>query len=280
MRVLLPFTIAAGLALGGGCKRGGPDPRAEAKARAEARVEAKKEGGGARKDPTRGAGGEGTPGERAAAGDGGAAAAPTDDPKAGTFPLEEALEGLGGKGALLATIEFGPASGKAAGKLTCELYEASAPTTVANFVGLARGLRPFKDPVSRAWEKRPFYDGLLCHRVIPSFVAHCGDPTGKGGGDPGYTLPVEVTPDLAFDRPGRLAMSNRNTDGRVGSQFFMTEKAAPWLNGRHAIFGQCAPVSLIEKLTHVAVDSPMNNRPVEDLAIKKVTILRGKPPKR
>lgn len=263
VQVLVGIAVLAGL---GGCdgkRRPGPRPEGARPQRVEPSRPAQAE---------LGAGGGG--GRAAApAGDGGVSSVPGDDPRQGKFGLEDALEGLGGKGALLATMDLGKF-----GKLTCELYEEAAPNVVANFVGLARGLRPFKDPETKTWGARPFYDGLTCHKVIPQFVVHCGDPLGKGTGDPGYLLPAEVTPDLAFDRPGRLAMASRaGTDPRFGSQFFVTERPAQYLNGRFAIFGQCQPVALVEKLTRLVVDSPMNNRPVEPVVIRKVTISRGRP---
>ncbi len=263
-RVLVGITVLAGLGACDGKRR--PAPRPEG-ARPEGGKQASRERAeGAAERGDGGAGGRGT------AGTAGAPAA-SDDPKQGKFTLEEALEGLGGKGALLATMDLGKF-----GKLTCELYEEAAPNVVANFVGLARGLRPFKDPETKAWGMRAFYDGLACHKVIPQFVVHCGDPLGKGTGDPGYLLPAEVTPDLAFDRPGRLAMANRaGTDPRYGSQFFVTERAAQYLNGRFSIFGQCQPTAIVEKLTRVPVDSPMNNHPVEPIVLRKVTISRGRP---
>jgi peptidyl-prolyl cis-trans isomerase A (cyclophilin A) len=112
--------------------------------------------------------------------------------------------------------------------------------------------------------------------VIPNLGVHCGDPLGKGTGDPGYTFPVELSPEVTFDRPGRLAMANRETDKKNGSQFFITEVAAPYLNGRYTVFGQCEKIALITKLTHVPVASPMTGRPVEDLVMTRVTITRGR----
>ena len=104
---------------------------------------------------------------------GGAARADDDDPAKGKFTLEEATKGLSGSGPLTAKIET------TLGTFTCELYEKQAPITVANFVGLARGLRPWKDPKTGQWvEKKPFYDGLIFHRVIPGFMIQGGDPLG------------------------------------------------------------------------------------------------------
>jgi len=92
-----------------------------------------------------------------------------DDPLAGKFTLEDATKGLTGTGALYAEIQT------ELGKLECELYEDKAPITVANFVGLARGLRPFKQPDGK-WAKKNGYDGTTFHRVIRGFMIQGGDP--------------------------------------------------------------------------------------------------------
>jgi peptidyl-prolyl cis-trans isomerase A (cyclophilin A) len=198
------------------------------------------------------------------------ARADEDDPAKGKFTIEEATKGLSGAGPLTAKIET------TQGTFTCELYEKQAPTTVANFVGLARGLRPFKDP-SGKWVKKPFYDGLIFHRVIPGFMIQGGDPLGSGIGNPGYQFDDEISPDLKFDKPGLLAMANagqRDGHGTNGSQFFITEGMPAYLNGRHTIFGLCEPVSLVSKIT--GVERGARDKPVKDVVIKKVTISRAK----
>jgi cyclophilin family peptidyl-prolyl cis-trans isomerase len=141
-----------------------------------------------------------------------------DDPAKGNFTLEEAVKGVPGpaKGTLTATIET------TQGKFTCTFFEKQAPIAVANFVGLARGVRPWKDPKSGQWMKKPFFDGLTFHRVIPDFMIQGGDPLGSGMGNPGYKFQNETSPDLKFDKPGLLAMANAGP-GTNGSQFFITE---------------------------------------------------------
>ncbi len=185
--------------------------------------------------------------------------------------IEEATKGLKGTGPLMAKIEVEQA-GKALGTFTCELFEKQTPKTVANFVGLARGLRQFKDPKTGAWTKKPFYDGLTFHRVIPGFMIQGGDPKGNGTGDPGYEFEDEIVPELKMDKGGLLAMANRGP-GTNGSQFFITEKATPWLTGRHTIFGECDPLDLEKKIARV----PRGPRdvPNDPVVIKKVTITRG-----
>ena len=168
----------------------------------------------------------------------------------GKFPLAEALKGLTGAGKLTATIET------SLGTFSCELFEKDAPLTVANFVGLARGVRPFKDPKSGEWVKRPYYDGLIFHRVIPAFMIQGGDPVGNGTGDPGYEIPDEKNELHKFHKGGVLAMANKGPN-TGGSQFFITEQQTPMLddgvrpNAHYQIFGDCTPIDLVKKIAAV-----------------------------
>jgi peptidyl-prolyl cis-trans isomerase A (cyclophilin A) len=198
---------------------------------------------------------------------------PADPIQTHTIAIEEAVKGVKGAGALIAKIDVEQA-GKPTGSFSCELFEKQAPKTVANFVGLARGVRPFFDEKSGAWTKKPFYNGLVFHRVIPDFMIQGGDPRGVGTGNPGYMFEDEFVDALKMDKPGVLAMANAGPNTN-GSQFFITEKATPWLNGRHTIFGQCEPGDLVGKLTRVPAEG---SKPKDALVIKKVTISRGAPP--
>ncbi len=187
------------------------------------------------------------------------------DPRAGKFTIEEATKGLKGKGTLIADIET------PLGKMSCELYEKKVPNTVANFVGLARGIREFKDPVTGNWTTRPFYDGLIFHRVIPGFMAQGGDPTGTGMGGPGYRFADEFDSSLRHDRPGILSMANAGPNTN-GSQFFIMDGTAPHLDGRHSVFGLCKPAEVVAKITRV---EKQGSRPVTPVTMK-ITIRRGK----
>ena len=204
----------------------------------------------------------------------GVARADDDDPAKGHFTIEQATKGLSGSGPLMAKIET------TQGTINCELFDKQAPNSVANLVGLARGLRPFKDPKTGKWtEKKPFYDGLIFHRVIPGFMIQGGDPEGTGRGNPGYAFDDEIAPDLKFDKPGQLAMANagkRDGHGTNGSQFFVTDEGNPpaYLTGKHTIFGQCEPVSVVSKIARVSAGP--GNRPETEVVMKKVTISRGK----
>ncbi|MBC8132708.1 MAG: peptidylprolyl isomerase [Deltaproteobacteria bacterium] len=174
-------------------------------------------------------------------------------------------------GPLQATIET------TKGKFTCELFDKQAPITVANFVGLATGKRAWLDPKTSKWiQKKPLYDGLIFHRVIPGFMIQGGDPLGTGTGNPGYRFQDEIVPELRFDKPALLAMANAGP-ATNGSQFFITEGTPDHLTGRHTIFGACEPATLVGEITRVKTGP--RDRPVDDVVIKKITIARGKPAK-
>ena len=107
---------------------------------------------------------------------------------------------------------------------TCTLFPDVAPIGVENFIGLASGTKDWKNPVSGATKHGvPLYDGTIFHRVIPEFMIQGGDPAGNGSGDPGYKFKNEASPNVLFDRPGRLAYANLAGPGTNGSQFFITE---------------------------------------------------------
>ncbi len=189
-----------------------------------------------------------------------------DDPEGGEFTLEEATEGLAGEGGLVAEIatDFG--------RLECRLFSDQAPETVANFVGLVRGVRPWWDPYAGEWVRRPFYDGLIFHRVIPDFMIQGGDPLGRGRGGPGYRFEDEIREDLRHDRAGILSMAN-NGPNTNGSQFFILDDPAPHLNGRHTVFGVCEPTDVVHRIARVPQGA--GNRPLTDVIIRSIEIRRG-----
>jgi peptidyl-prolyl cis-trans isomerase A (cyclophilin A) len=152
-----------------------------------------------------------------------------------------------------------------AGDFHCTLFPKIAPIGVENFIGLADGTKDWTSPVSHAKKHGvPLYDGTIFHRVIPEFMIQGGDPAGNGSGDPGYKFKNETSPDVKFDRPGRLAYANAGPDTN-GSQFFITEVPYPSLNGGYTIFGQCdeAAVGLVKIIARQAADGERPLRPVK-----------------
>jgi peptidyl-prolyl cis-trans isomerase A (cyclophilin A) len=186
----------------------------------------------------------------------------TTDPEKGDFTLAEALANLPeGPGPLRAILETD------LGSLTCELRPDKTENGVANFVGLARGLRPWKDPIAQKWVKRRFYDGLLFHGVDTTRkVVFSGDPLGNGVGGPGYTFQDQIS-DLTHV-PGTLGYSK--VSGVNGSQFYITAAALPSEDGKDTIFGLCAPVSVVSSIMTMTKDPP-------NLHLKTVTITRCAP---
>jgi peptidyl-prolyl cis-trans isomerase A (cyclophilin A) len=186
------------------------------------------------------------------------------DPVKGKFGMEDALKGLSGTGKqLFADIET------SAGALQCELWADKAPLTVANFVGLARGLRPWKD--DDKWVKKPLYDGLVFHRVVKGFMIQGGDPNRDGSGGPGFEIPDEIWEDAHHDQRGLLCMANRGPNTN-GSQFFIMDGSAPHLDGGYTIFGKCGPEDAIEKLSSTPT---VGDRAVDPPQIKKVVVRRA-----
>lgn len=120
------------------------------------------------------------------------------------------------------------------GDIVVQLYFDKTPVTVANFVSLSEGDNP---RVNEIYQNKPFYDGIIFHRVINDFMIQAGDPNGSGQGGPGYKFEDEIVESLKHDSAGILSMANSGA-ATNGSQFFITHKATPWLDGRHTVFGK------------------------------------------
>jgi peptidylprolyl isomerase len=149
------------------------------------------------------------------------------------------------------------------GTILLQLEFEKTPLTVANFVGLAEGTKnysitPGEPPKPQG---KPFYNGLTFHRVIADFMIQGGDPQGVGSGGPGYRFRNEIDPTLKHDRAGILSMANAGPDTN-GSQFFITHKDTPWLDGKHTVFG------------HVVEGQDVVNKIQKGDTIKTIKILR------
>ncbi len=162
------------------------------------------------------------------------------------------------------------------GTLKFELFEKAAPQTVRTFVELSLGRKQWFDEESNQMVKRPLYPGVTFHRVIPGFMIQAGDPTGSGAGNVGFSVPDEFSPDLKYDRPGRLGAANIGQPNTNSSQFFITEVPTPHLDGRHTIFGQVTEnVELVGKIARVPTAE--QNKPVTPVKIVKITFERVGP---
>jgi peptidyl-prolyl cis-trans isomerase A (cyclophilin A) len=177
------------------------------------------------------------------------------------------------------------------GDLRCELFPDKAPKATSNFIGLATGKKDWTDPrTGKVQHNKPFYDGIIFHRVIPGFVIQGGDPLGTGTGGPGYRFEDELHADLLFDRPGRLAMANAGPNTN-GSQFFITEAPLPGLNPcldeqgcargsrivpkgtGYTIFGQCDDQSVALAKRIAAMPRDANDRPLNPVTITRIEII-------
>ncbi len=184
---------------------------------------------------------------------------------------------VAGSGALYARLKT------TQGEIVVQLEEQRAPKTVANFVALASGSLPWRDPRDGSTQAGPLYQGVRFHRVIPGFMVQCGDPLSRhadsvsrarwGTGGPGYRFADEFHPELRHDRPGVLSMANSGP-GTNGSQFFITEGPTPHLDNRHSVFGYVVKgQDVVKKIANVPRGS--QDRPSEDQLLESVELFRS-----
>jgi peptidyl-prolyl cis-trans isomerase A (cyclophilin A) len=179
-----------------------------------------------------------------------------------TTNSEESLsaqEKTGLKDGLYAEIETNQ------GNITLGLEFEKCPLTVCNFASLAEGTMDTE-------RKGPYYDGLVFHRIIKDFMLQGGCPQGTGTGGPGYKFRDEIDPSLKHTGAGILSMANSGP-ATNGSQFFITHKATPWLDGKHTVFGKVVQgMDIMDKIANVPVNP--GDKPKEPVTMKKVSILR------
>lgn len=143
------------------------------------------------------------------------------------------------------------------GTMRIRLFDDKAPVTTENFKKIAES---------------GFYDGTIFHRVIKDFMIQGGDPKGDGTGGPGYTINDEFHKDLKHNKKGILSMANRGPN-TGGSQFFITLKETPWLDGKHSIFGELIEgEEVLDKIGNVKTGN--NDKPLEDIVIKKMRVVK------
>ncbi len=157
------------------------------------------------------------------------------------------------------------------GTFKAKLFDAEAPETVKNFIGLAEGTKEWN---SRSKKGPKLYDGTIFHRVIPNFMVQAGDPEGTGMGGPGYKFADETKGSTqTFKQPGKLAMANAGPNTN-GSQFFVTVTDTSWLTGKHTIFGEITEgYDVIEKISKLPTGAM--DKPRKDVVLESVTIERS-----
>ena len=156
------------------------------------------------------------------------------------------------------------------GEIVVKLYQDATPVTVANFVSLAEGNSEF---VEEKFKGKPYYDGLIFHRVIKDFMLQGGCPDGTGRGNPGYKFKDEFVDTLKHSKKGLLSMANSGPTTN-GSQFFITHKPTPWLDGKHTVFGEV--IKGMEVVDSIAnVKTVPQDKPEVDVVMNKVQIIRN-----
>ncbi|WP_417362075.1 peptidylprolyl isomerase [Galbibacter sp.] len=156
------------------------------------------------------------------------------------------------------------------GDMIVKLYYDQTPITIANFISLSEGTSTH---VVDSLKGKRYYDGVIFHRVIKDFMIQGGDPTGQGSGNPGYKFTDEFVDSLKHDKKGILSMANAGP-GTNGSQFFITHKATPFLDGKHTVFGEVvAGLEVVDTIANVKTG--LKDRPVESVVINHVEIIRN-----
>ncbi len=160
------------------------------------------------------------------------------------------------------------------GDFACKIYYDRVPLIAANIIGLAEGSLEFTDVNTKEQVKRPFYNGLIFHRIIDGFMIQGGCPLGMGYGGPGYSVIDQFDPSLKHDSEGVLSMANSGADTN-GSQFFITLAPQPHLDGKHVVFGKVVEgMQVVRNIGKVKTD-PRTNKPFADVVMKEVKVIRN-----
>ncbi len=159
------------------------------------------------------------------------------------------------------------------GDIRMRLHYDLVPRTVANFLTLAEGTRPWVDSARGRPVTNRFYNGIIFHRVITNFMIQAGSPNKQGTDGPGYRFSDEFHPSLTHSNAGVVSMANSGTNSN-GSQFFITTVAATHLNNKHAVFGHVVSGQSVVDAISGAPTNPTNNRPWVDIVITNVVIER------
>lgn len=156
------------------------------------------------------------------------------------------------------------------GTAIAKLHYEATPLTVANFVSLAEGTNTMVDSL---YKGKKYYNGIIFHRVIKDFMIQTGDPLGTGSGDPGYKFPDEIVDSLTHKSKGILSMANSGP-ATNGSQFFITLKETPWLNGKHTVFGEIVSGQAVIDSIGVTETKKPGDKPVSEIKMQEVNIIR------
>lgn len=156
------------------------------------------------------------------------------------------------------------------GTFKVKLFTEQTPKTVENFVGLAEGTKAWTDPKTGKETKKPFYDGLIFHRIIKDFMIQGGCPLGRGTGGPGYRFEDEIVPSLKHSKPGMLSMANAGPNTN-GSQFFINVANNNFLDTKHTVFGKVTSgLDVVMAINAVSTDN--NDRPLSPVVLESVTL--------
>jgi len=167
------------------------------------------------------------------------------------------------------------------GDITIQLFEKDTPIAVRNFVGLAKGTKPWRDAKTKAMVTRPLYNNTIFHRVMLDGMIQGGDPTGTGTHECGITIRDEILPGIKFTQPGRLAVANTGSPNSGGCQWFITAMAPIRdYDGQYTIFGQVVDgqdvVKAISRVPGKRLPES-GTRPSVDVKLISVTIERVGP---